>query len=418
MKKTTTTLFLLACVCLVAQNTTNEYVFSNFITPEFVAGTTAESNSNFPETSTTLGLFVNFGKFQNANTQEWAYRLGFPKTGVAVGVVDYGNSEFLGQAYTVLPNVEFNLLGRSRRFFTMNVGLGGSYFNKKFDAVENPLNQAVSTDLTWTFRLFFHYKIYESETIQWRLGGGFLHHSNGHTRLPNNGYNSLLGSVSAILGSKKGPKVTETSANDFQKNPQYYISSRVGIGTNTLSLVYNDKREVYTIAVSAGKQFHKTFKVGVGFSYRYYEHYYDYIVQNETLVQDGREFDSFTNNPTWSASNLMLFAEGEFLLNHIGITFMIGANIHKPGYDIDWRINQGWDNTPRDIPEEWMLGEYNSKYKLKKLLATRLGLRYYLFGNETSPTHNIYAGGSLNANLGQADFTEFSIGYVYLIPKK
>lgn len=418
MKKTTTTLFLLVCVCLFAQNTTNEAVFSNFITPEFVAGTTAESNSNFPETSTTFGLFVNFGKFQNSNTQEWAYRLGFPKTGIAVGVVDYGNSEFLGQAYTVLPNIEFNILGRSRRSFTMNVGLGASYFNKKFDIADNPLNQAVSTDITWTFKLYFHYKVYESETIQWRIGGGYLHHSNGHSRLPNNGYNSLLGSVSAIFGTKKVEIPSEKNSNDFQKTSQYYISPRFGIGSNILSLVYNDKKEEYTVGLSAGKQLNKTFKIGVGFSYRYYEHYYDYIIQNESLVQDGREFEDLKDNPTWSASSLTLFVEGEFLLNHIGLTFIIGANIHKPAYDIDWRINQGWDNTPRDIPESWMLGEYNSKYQLKKLLATQLGLRYYLFGNENNPTHNIFAGASLNANLGQADYTEFSIGYVYLLPKK
>ncbi len=418
MRKITTTLLLLACFCLSAQNTDNESVFSNFIMPEFIAGTTAASNSNFPETSSTIGLFVNFGKYQNGNTQEWAYRLGFPKTGIAVGVTDYGNTEFLGQAYTVLPNVEFNILGRSRRSFTMNVGLGASYFNKKFDAVENPLNMAVSTDVTWTFRLFFQYKLYETATVQWRIGGGFLHHSNGHTRLPNNGYNSLMGSVSASIGTKKAAAPTETNASNFSKNPMYYISPRVGIGTNILSLVYNDKKDVYTLAVSAGKQFGKTFKVGVGFSYSYYEHYYDYIIQNESLVQEGREFEDLKDNPTWSASNITLFAEGEILLNHVGITFMVGANIHKPAYDIDWRINQGWDNTPRDIPEEWMLGEYGSKYKLKKAIATKLGLRYYLFGNENNPKHNLYAGASINANLGQADFTQFSLGYVYLFPQK
>lgn len=418
MKKTTTTLFLLACICLFAQNTTNESVFSNFITPEFIAGTTAESNSNFPEMSSTLGLFVNFGKYQTGNTQEWAYRLGFPKTGISVGVVDYGNTEFLGQAYTVLPNVEFNILGRSNRSFTMNVGLGASYFNKQFDAVSNPLNMAVSTDFTWIFRVFFYYKLYETTTIQWRLGGGLLHHSNGHTRLPNNGYNSLVGSVSAIIGTKKEEPQPEEYATNFEKASHYYISPRFGVGTSILSLVYNDKKEVYTVGLSAGKQIGKTFKFGVGFSYRYYEHYYDYIADNESLVQEGREFEDLKDAPTWNASSLTLFAEGELLLNHIGITFMVGANIHKPAYDIDWRINQGWDNTPRDIPEDWMLGEYSSKYKLKRLLATRLGARYYLFGNENNPIHNIYAGASLNANFGQADFTEFSLGYVFLLTKR
>jgi Lipid A 3-O-deacylase (PagL) len=418
MKTIHTTILLLTAVCLFGQKATNETAFLNFITPEFVAGTTPESNSNFPETSSTLGLFVNFGKRQQSNTQEWAYRLGYPKTGIALGVVDYGNTEFLGQAYTLLPNIEFNILGRSRRSFTMNVGLGTSFFNKKFDPQENPLNQAVSTDFTWTFRLIFHYKIYQTPTMQWRIGMGALHHSNGHTRLPNNGYNSLLGSVSALIGTKKAPEIIETTPTEHTNSSTYYISPRFGLGVNSLSLIYNDKKEVYAAALSVGKQFHKTFKVGVGFRYSYYEHYYDYIVQNESLVQQGREFENLKDNPSWSASSVTLFAEGELLLNHIGLTFMVGANIHKPAYDIDWRINQGWDNTPRDIPENWMLGEYNSKYKLKKLLATRLGLRYYLFGNENSPTHNLYAGASLNANLGQADFTEFSVGYVYLFSKK
>lgn len=417
MKKTTTLIFVFLPFFLLAQDTF-ENNFGSFITPEILFGTTAASNTDFPESSATLGLYVNFGKFQNNNVQEWAYRLGYPKTGLALGVVDYGNSDALGQAITLLPNAEFNILGRGKRRFTMNVGLGASYFNKQFDAVDNPFNQAVSTDFTWTFRLLFHYRLFESKSIQWRLGGGYLHHSNGHTRLPNNGYNSLVGSLSAIIGTKQHSASEEIDPKEPKKSSAYYVSPRIGIGSNVLSLVYNDKKEVYTLAFSVGKQLNRTFKIGVGLSYRYYEHYYDYIIKNESLVQEGREFEDFKEHPRWSASNLAIFVEGELLLNHIGVTFQIGGNIHKPAYDIDWRINQGWDNTPREIPESWMLGEYNSKYQLKKYISTRLGLRYYLFGNETYPTHNLYAGATINANLGQADFTEFSVGYVYLFKSK
>lgn len=417
MKKTTTLFFAFISVIALSQNSF-EGTFNSFITPELIFGTTAESNTDFPESSSTIGLFLHLGKFQQNNPQEWAYRLGYPKTSIALGVVDYGNTDALGQAFTLLPNAEFNILGRTQRRFTMNIGLGASYFTKQFDTASNPLNQAVSTNFTWTFKLFFHYKMFESKTIQWRLGGGYLHHSNGHTRLPNNGFNSLVGSVSAIIGTNEQVVSEQRSPNNFEKSEAYYFSPRIGIGSNVLSLIYNDKKEVYSIAFSAGKQFNRAFKVGVGFSYRYYEHYYDYIIQNESLVQDGREFEDFKEHPRWSASNVTLFVEGELLLNHIGVSFQIGANLHKPAYDIDWRINQGWDNTPREIPESWVLGKYNSKYKLKKYIPTRLGLRYYLFGNETYPTHNVYAGASINANLGQADFTEFSVGYVYLFREK
>ena len=70
-------------------------------------------------------------------------------------------------------------------------------------------------------------------------------------------------------------------------------------------------------------------------------------------------------------------------------------------------------NAPREIPENWMLGELDSKYKLKRLISGRLGLKYYLIGTKKSPVNNLYFGVYLNSNLGQADFSEMSLGYVY-----
>ena len=162
----------------------------------------------------------------------------------------------------------------------------------------------------------------------------------------------------------------------------------------------------------------KTYKLGIGFYYRYYDHYYDYIKNNESLVQDGREFEGFRKNPWYNATALGITINGEFLLNHIGIDLQIGANVFKPAYKIDWRINEGWDNTPREIPEDWVLGEYTTKFKLKHIISSRMGLKYYLFGNDDTPTHNLFVAAHINSNLGQADFTEFSLGYVYSFKNK
>ena len=91
----------------------------------------------------------------------------------------------------------------------------------------------------------------------------------------------------------------------------------------------------------------------------------------------------------------------------------------KPAYKIDWRINEGWDNAPRDIPGNWVYGEFTTKYQLKQIVYSRLGLKYYLLGTDQVPTHNIYVGAHINANLGQADFSEVSLGYTYSFqPKK
>ena len=50
-----------------------------------------------------------------------------------------------------------------------------------------------------------------------------------------------------------------------------------------------------------------------------------------------------------------------------------------------------------------------------KLVATRLGMNLYLFDTNKLPQHNFFVGANINANLGKADFTEFSIGYTYTL---
>jgi hypothetical protein len=162
----------------------------------------------------------------------------------------------------------------------------------------------------------------------------------------------------------------------------------------------------------------------VGAFYRFYQHYHDYIKGNESLVQPGQEFEQFRNDPVRYSTNFGIHLNGEVLLGHFGISTQLGVNFYKPAYAIDWRINEGWDYPPRELPPNWVLGEYNTKYQLKKLISTRLGIRYYLFKAQvTTPNTDLhtnakgvrinpFVGAHLNANLGQADFTELSIGVI------
>ncbi len=390
---------------------------SETLMPEFMIGQTFESNDGFPDTSLQKQLVFSIGRKHDYNPQEWAYRLKRPKTGLSFSITDFGNIDSLGLGFTLLPYIEFNLLKKQN--LTALVGIGGSYFTEEYDAVTNPQNQAVTTDFTWAFKLNFYYNVYQSRNIDWRVGVGYAHHSNGHSRLLNQGFNSALMSVSALIHNPKyeAPD-NETMDNDFERSVYRYVSLRYGHGLNVLALSFNDKKNVYTIAGEYGWVYNNTFKFGIGFTYRFYEHYYDYVKDNESLVQDGREFERFKENPWRYATNFALTINGEILMNHIALEFQLGYNFHKPGYQIDWRINEGWDNTPRDIPEGWMLGEFNTKYELKKRIATQLGLKYYLFGTDAAPVHNVFLAAHITANLGQADFSELSLGYVYKLPTK
>jgi len=413
MSKKITFVFLLISSFVVAQQTKDTTLFKSVIvTPEIMAGVTAEANVNFPDHSFQKQIMLSFGWEHDNTPQEWAQRLKGPRTGIGFGYENFGNKDTLGSALTLMPFIEFNAFRKEK--LKVQLGMGGSYFNKKYDSILNPKNQAVTTDLTWSFRAFINYQFISSEKIDWRVGAGYFHHSNGHTRLANQGYNSFLISLSADIKNNKRDR-NFAIIPDFDRSIYSYFTFRSGYGINAFSKAFNDKKSVYTISAEYGKVLNNTFKLGVGFYYRFYEHYYDYIVNNESLVQDGREFDYYKEHPWRNASNLGLFIKGEVLLNHFGIDFQLGVNLYKPGYRIDWRINQGWSYVPRVIPEQSgvVLGEFDSKFKKKKLISSHLGLKYYLFGNERAPKNNFFIGMFLNTNLGQADFSEVSVGYVY-----
>lgn len=395
----------------IDSKTTNPII----ITPEFLFGITGESNTDFPEHKLQKQMILNLSWDHKNNQQDWAKVLKGPRTGISIGYTDFGNSESLGIAISALTFIEFNTLKTKRLKF--HIGTGASYFNKQYDSINNPNNEAVSTKFTWSFRLFSYYNFIETEKFNWRVGLGFYHHSNGHSSLPNQGYNSFLLSLSTdIKSTSYNKKIQNTVDNkDIEKNKSSYFSTRIGYGTNVLSKAFNDNKPVYTFSGEYGKIYKNTFKVGVGFYYRFYQNYYDYIVNDESLVQDGREFESYKDNPTKYASNIGLSINGEIFLNHFGIDLQIGFNLYKPGYDIDWRLNQGWSYVPQDIPEDSaiVLGEYDSYYKIKKLISTRFGLKYYLIATNKQPKSNIYLGIFINGNLGQADFNELSLGYIY-----
>lgn len=300
----------------------------------------------------------------------------------------------------------------------MLLSIGASYFTKKHDREDNFGNQAISTDFVWSFRSFIYYKLAKENPSSWQIGLGFFHHSNGHTLLPNQGLNSVLFSVSKPLIAVKSKSFDDDKSKKI-KSPETlkYFSFRSGLGISSLSIPepFNDKELVNTVSIGFGKIFNKNYKVGIGAYYNFYKHYYNYISNNESMVQDGREFENLKSNPSWNATAIGVSMNGELLLNHIGMEMRVGFNIHKPAYKIDRRINQGWYFFPRsfEVEDGYPLAELDTKYKLKRYISSRIGLKYYLFSMNKPPKHNIVFGAHINANFGQADFTEFSVGYLY-----
>ena len=413
MKKGAAILFLIFSVFGHAQ-TENPWKKNAFVlSPEILFGRTMKANEGFPETGMQKQLVLNFGRDHTHNPQQWARALKNPKTGLSIGITDFGNRDGLGIALTTTSFIEFKMFGSER--LKMLTAIGASYFTEKYDPHTNPSNRAVTTHFSWAFRMFFYYHLFSANNTDWRLGLGYSHHSNGHTRLMNQGFNSFLVALSAdIKDPTRYSEKDNTKPNPpSQKTTHDYFAFHGGLGQHVFAMAYNYNKSVYVFAGEYGRVYDRTFKIGIGFYSRFYQHYYNYITDEGSLVQEGREYAYFKKDAWFYATNFGLSLNGEIFLNHFGIDLQLGLNLHKPAYKMEYRINEGWKDTPREIPENWMLGELDTEYKIKHRISSRIGLKYYLIGMEKAPKHNFYIGGHVNTNLGQADFSELSFGYVH-----
>ena len=169
---------------------------------------------------------------------------------------------------------------------------------------------------------------------------------------------------------------------------------RVGIGLHEFGGPATEtggiKRSVNIISVGVGAIYKQVVKVSVGLTYRFYHQYYNYIKDYQP--------EEYKDSPTLNASNLIVYLGGELLLGHVGIDAEIGINVYKPFYTYHHELYED---------------DEGLSYWLKKILATRIGLKLYLMNTSKNPKNNLFVGVHLNANMGQADFSEISIGIVH-----
>ena len=427
--------FITTVLCTGFVTVTQAQLKSDFkFSTEVLYGISAEANDFFPERDPQFSFVLSVGKALSLAGKTASEN---PVVGLLGMYTDLGNKQLLGHSYALIPYVSFPVFGKHWSGRSLQFGLGAAYFDTRFDPESNFFNQAVTTDITWAFRGSLHQKLWQNRYGLLDMGLVYNHQSNGHTKLPNQGLNSFLISLRQSWDSKlKGYAADESGR---WPDTEEYLEARFGYGQNVLALAFNDLRPVRTASITWGKTHKGYLRWGVGAFYRFYQHYHDYIKGNESLVRPGQEFEEFRDNPWRYASNFGVHLNGEVLLGHFGVSTQLGVNFYKPAYAIDWRINEGWDYPPRELPPNWVLGEYNTKYQLKKYISSRLGIRYYLWDTRSRTglsTHltgndkngqmngttrgkkhliNPFIGAHINANLGQADFTELSIGVVFYL---
>lgn len=354
----------------------------NYVVPEVFTGSIIPNYMNGPDFGPRIGLGVTYYKVSKENNSTNHYYK-YPLLGIQAGFHRLGNPFVYGNEINLMP-----VLGLKLEKGMFQWGIGTSYFTKTYR--QNEGNQSIGSHLNWAFQWMYYRTFDLSEDKKLRLGFGYHHSSNGHTQLPNYGLNSAVISMS-IVPSSLISKDLKQDPDQVPNGRKLFILTRSGIGMHefgsTTYPIRGDKKLVFTQSLGVGFTFKEHFRWYAGFGTRHYQHYADSI-SNSPQLQD---LDVHPNNH--------YFLMGiEYLIYHFGISIEGGINLSKPFY---FHFAQDYENTD------------SFKYTLKKIFPSRMGLRLYLLNTAKKPKHNIYVSAHINANFGQADFSEASLGYVY-----
>ena len=203
-----------AITILHAQSDGNSKNSSFFIQPEILLGKTIPANSNFPKTEIQRIFSLSFGNFVQDTSRTWSVFYNYPSVGVSVSYTNFGDNEVFGNAYSLVPFISISTSKKQYGNFYFKLGLGASYFTTYFNEESNPNNIAIGSAITWTFESTIHYNVFVTPITSLSIGGGFIHHSNGHTQLPNAGLNSVLFSVASRFYLKP---LTDQQLNGIEK---------------------------------------------------------------------------------------------------------------------------------------------------------------------------------------------------------
>jgi len=359
---------------------------------QYAAGKIPSMYPGSPKNSFTNGAEFHIG-YQTYGTKNWHRLFNYPRMGVSFIYQDLGSSRVLGQQISIVPTVYFStaLKENAKIFAELRYGLGMAIFNRPYDSIKNPENRLAGSRVAWQFTVGANLRWQFSPLASLQLGGLWYHASNGHTKLPNVGVNSYAGYVSILVHPFN--KIARTHQRDSMAlDKKWHVNFRLGIGWHERGsgLRSDDKKTypAYTASVYASKRLWKIFMAKVGFTYRYYPLY-------KSFLQDYQITDS---KLTLKSSAFILFIGNEFLLGHFAISLEAGLNLYKPAY--------------KPFFDKF---EYPSKfgYIMKQYISTRFGVNYYILDPYLHPRNNVFIGAYVSANMGQAEFLEMNIGYVF-----
>jgi hypothetical protein len=267
-------------------------------------------NAHFPAFEISFAQLT-YGKYK------WERAYNYPIIGITFFYSGIGYNPSLGQAYALMPFINFPLVKDKKFTFGFRFALGLGYLTQRFDRLTNYKNLAIGSHFNAAVNLMLEarYKINYFLTL---TGGVSLQHfSNGSLKLPNYGINTPLVNVGVAYRPVKENRnigdrfyaPVEPFSVILRRSVEFNIGAMVG--WKDMQAVYGERYMVYHLYENTMVQISRKSKVGIGLDLSYDPSQVTLLEMNGTPVENKLS----VVRPGINAAYELILSKLGFLLN-------------------------------------------------------------------------------------------------------
>lgn len=262
--------------------------------------------------------------YQTNGNQAWERYWKKPRVAINAIYVNFGD-EVLGNAFAIVPELHFSLARYKKLLLNMQFGTGIAYLTKPFDAIDNPKNNAIGSNLNNTTSLKFGLEYPWTDRLTTSISTGIVHFSNGLSSSPNSGINIYGASfnVNYKLSTHKTKTEESILTRNSEESPGYrrwVVDAQYNYGFTEHSTVGGPKYGVHAISLGAGYRYKEYMTVLAGAEYEYNDAKYTFFKRNFETEEDSRRM----------AKRSILYIENEFRYGSVFNRFRLGFYVGWP----------------------------------------------------------------------------------------
>ncbi len=321
-------------------------------------------NAHFPSFELCIQQMT-FGK------RPWERAYNYPLVGLSLFYSPLGNNPSLGQAFALMPNINFPLYKKKSFTFGFRFALGIGYLTRSFDRLTNYKNLAAGSNFNAAVNLMFEARYKLNYFLTLTGGIGLQHFSNGALKLPNYGINAIQMNIGLAYRPFKENKDIDdrfyAPTKPYEAIIKRTIEFNIGgfLGYKNMQAVYGQNFLVYHLFENTFIPWGRKSKVGMGLDLSYDPSHIKIL--------------EMSDNPV----------DNKFKVLRPGINAAYQLVISKIGFIVNLGIYLG------------------GKEKSNGPLYEKLALQYNF-------SQNFFASVMLKVHWGRADYIGWGLGYKFI----